>query len=57
MGGQKFKRSKIEEGENYIMKGSKVINPIIEKILARRESSEKKQILIYKKEKEKWMRS
>ena len=42
MGGQKFKRSKIEEGENYMIKGSKVcynyhdpcnkgINPVIGK--------------------------
>ena len=39
MGGQKFKRSKIEEGENYIIKGSKGINPVIGK------KAEKKQIL------------
>ena len=48
MGGQKFKRSKIEEGKNYIIKGSKGINPVIGKISAQR-VKKKSKYYIYKK--------
>jgi hypothetical protein len=59
MGGQKFKRSKIAEGENYMIKGSKVcynfhdsfnkgINPVIGKISAQR-VQKKSKYYIYKK--------
>ena len=55
MGGQKFKRSKIEEGENYITKGSKGINPVTGKISEKR-VQKKSNYYIYKK-KENWMQS
>ena len=48
MGEQKFKRSKIEEGEIYIIKGSKGINPVIGKISAHRVQKNRK-YYIYKK--------
>ena len=59
MGGQKFKRSKIDRGENYIVKGSRVcynyhdpcnkgINPVIGKISTQRVQKENK-YYIYEK--------